>query len=364
MSEPHTIPLHDLHVELGARFAEFAGYSMPMRYEAGGMAEHLHTRAAAGLFDVSHMGVLTVSGPGPAAALEGLVPSAIRELPVGRNRYTFLLNDDGGVIDDLMVTNRGDHFQLVVNAGTKEQDLAHIRGRLGSTADVSDLIPSVLLALQGPAAVEVLAALAPEVTDLAFSQGGVFELEAASTWVSRSGYTGEDGYELIIEQDAAEPLVRRLLGDDRVMPVGLAARDSLRLEAGLCLYGHELTEQITPVEAGLTWAIQRRRREEGGFPGAEVIRRQVTDGPHRVRIGFTGERRPVREDSTLHLADGTEVGWVTSGTFGPSVGHPVGMGYVTIDHSAVGTALIASQRGKEIPVKISPLPFVPHRYAR
>lgn len=364
MSEPRTIPLHDLHVEIGARFAEFAGYSMPMRYEAGGMAEHLHTRAAAGLFDVSHMGVLTVAGPGAAEALEGLVPSALRELSVGRNRYTFLLNDDGGVIDDLMVTNRGDHFQLVVNAGTKEQDLAHIRARLGSTVDVSDLIPSVLLALQGPSAVAVLAALTPEVAELSFSQGGLFDLDGVQTWVSRSGYTGEDGYELIIEQDAAEPLVHRLLDDDRVMPAGLAARDSLRLEAGLCLYGHELTEQITPVEAGLTWAIQRRRREEGRFPGADVIRRQVTDGTSRVRIGFTGERRPVREDSSLHLVDGTEVGWVTSGTFGPSVGHPVGMGYVATDHSAVGTELIASQRGKEIPVKISPLPFVPHRYAR
>jgi aminomethyltransferase len=364
MSEPRTIPLHHLHESLGGRFAEFAGYSMPMRYEAGAMAEHLHTRSSASLFDVSHMGVLTLSGTGAADALERLVPSSIRELQPGRNRYTFLLNESGGIIDDLMVTNRGDHIQLVVNAGTKDGDLAHLRGHIGAAVEVSDLIPAAILALQGPEAVAVLAEAAPGAADLAFSHGALLSIDGADTWASRSGYTGEDGFELIMEPDAAEAVARKLLSDDRVGVAGLAARDSLRLEAGLCLYGHDLTPEITPIEAGLTWALQKRRREEGGFLGAAVIQHQLAHGTDRMRIGFVGDKRPVREGSTLHLADGTEVGWVTSGTFGPSADRPVGMGYVGSAHTAVGTALVAGQRGKEVPVVVSQLPFVPHRYAR
>ncbi len=364
MSEPRTIPLHDLHESSGGRFAEFAGYSMPMRYEAGAMAEHLHTRSAASLFDVSHMGVLTLSGPGAADALERLVPSNIRELQPGRNRYTFLLNESGGVIDDLMVTNRGDHLQLVVNAGTKDSDLAHLKQHLGSDAEVSQPVPAAILALQGPEAVAVLAEAAPEAATLAFSHGALLAIDGVDTWASRSGYTGEDGFELIMDPDAAEAVAHRLLSDARVGLAGLAARDSLRLEAGLCLYGHDLTPEITPIEAGLTWALQKRRREEGGFLGAGVIQHQLAHGTERTRIGFVGDKRPVREGSTLHLADGTEVGWVTSGTFGPSAGRPVGMGYVAREHSADGTPLVAAQRGKEVPVEVSQLPFVPHRYAR
>ncbi len=364
MPEPRTIPLHDLHQESGARFAEFAGYSMPMRYEAGAMAEHLHTRSAAGLFDVSHMGLIQVSGEDVGSALETIVPSNMTDLPVGRNRYTFLLNGHGGIIDDLMVTNAGDHYGLVVNAGTKEDDLAHLRALIGDRVEVSDIVPAALLALQGPAASDVLAHLDPSAADLTFSNGAVLELAGTRAWVSRSGYTGEDGFELIIQPGDAEPVVRLLLADDRVMLAGLAARDSLRLEAGLCLYGHDLTPEITPIEAGLTWAIQKRRRVEGGFLGADVIRQQIASGTARRRIGFVGEARPVREGSTLHLPDGTEVGWVTSGTYGPTAGRPVGMGYVATAHTEIGTHLVASQRGKEVPVEVSPLPFVPHRYAR
>ncbi len=364
MSEPHRIPLHDLHAALGGRFAEFAGYAMPIRYPAGPTAEHLHTRSLAGLFDVSHMGVLEISGEGAAEALERLVPSNVRELALGRNRYTFFLDDSGGVLDDLMVTNRGDHLQLVVNAGTKESDLTHLRGRIGADVEVSDLIPAVILALQGPEAAAVLSGLAPEAAALAFSHGALLTVDGASVWASRSGYTGEDGYELIMGPGDGARVAKLLLADERVRPVGLAARDSLRLEAGLCLNGHDLTPDITPVEAGLTWAIHRRRRQEGGFAGAHVILDQIENGTERVRVGFVGGRRPVREGATLHRADGTEVGVVTSGTFGPSVDRAIGMGYVPTADAATGTRLVASQRGKDVPVEIVELPFVPHRYAR
>ena len=356
------IPLHDLHVGAGARTAEFAGYEMPMRYEAGAVAEHLHTRSAAGLFDVSHMGVLTVSGNGVAEGLESVMPSAFLQLGEGRNRYSFLTNESGGVIDDLMVTNRGDHFQLVVNAATKEADLAHLRSHL-SGLEVSNLLPTAILAIQGPEAVAVVADLAPKVAGLAFSHGASITLAGVEVWASRSGYTGEDGLELVIDADGAEAVAQLLLADARVALAGLAARDSLRLEAGLCLYGHDLSEGISPVEAGLTWAMQKRRREEGGFPGDEVILRHLADGPPRRRIGFTTERRPVREGSTLHLPDGEEVGFVSSGGFGPSADQPIGMAYVATEHADRAT-FTARQRGKEVAITVADLPFVPHRYAR
>lgn len=359
---PRTIPLHQFHLDAGARTAEFAGYDMPMRYEAGAVAEHLHTRSAAGLFDVSHMGVLTVSGAGAAEGLESVMPSAFLQLGEGRNRYTFLTNGDGGVIDDLMVTSRGDHFQLVVNAATKDADLAHLRAHLGGL-DVSDLLPTAILAIQGPQAVAVVADRAPEVAELAFSHGASIGLAGVEVWASRSGYTGEDGLELVMDADGAEAVAELLFADERVELAGLAARDSLRLEAGLCLYGHDLSETISPVEAGLAWAMQKRRREEGGFPGDTAILRQLADGPPRTRLGFTTERRPVREGSTVHLPDGEEVGFVSSGGFGPSAERPIGMAYVASEY-AHHTEFTARQRGKEVAITVADLPFVPHRYAR
>ncbi len=362
MTEPRRIPLHDLHESHGARMAEFAGYDMPMRYDGGAVAEHLHTRSAAGLFDVSHMGVLTVSGDGAAEGLESVMPSTFLQLPEGRNRYSFLTNEQGGVIDDLMVTNRGDHFQLVVNAATKAGDVAHLRAHLVGL-EVSDLLSTAILAIQGPEAVAVVGDHAPEVLDLGFSNGLLIRLAGVEAWASRSGYTGEDGLELVMDATDAGSVAEALLADDRVALVGLAARDSLRLEAGLCLFGHDLSEEISPVEAGLTWAIQKRRRAEGGFLGAEVIIAQIEQGPPRIRIGFTSEKRPVREGATLHLADGAEVGFVSSGGFGPSAGLPIGMAYVDAEHAAAAS-FTARQRGKEVPVMVTDLPFVPHRYAR
>jgi aminomethyltransferase len=308
------------------------------------------------------MGVIAVSGVGAAEGLETVMPSAFTQLAVGRNRYSFLTNDRGGVIDDLMVTNRGDHFQLVVNAATKEDDLAYLRSRL-SGVEVSDLFPSAILAIQGPEAVGVLAEHASEVADLGFSFGAEVVVDGAQVWVSRSGYTGEDGLELVMAAEDAATVAGALLTDERVGLAGLAARDSLRLEAGLCLYGQDLKPEITPVEAGLTWAIQKRRRAEGGFPGADVIIDQIENGAPRRRIGFTTEKRPVREGVKLHLEDGTEVGFVSSGGFGPSVDRPIGMAYVASEY-ANRTTFTAHQRGKEVAVTVADLPFVPHRYAR
>ena len=366
-----TTPLDALHRELGGRMVEFAGYALPVQYPAGIMKEHLQTRAAAGLFDVSHMGQLRLDGAPQeviAAALESIVPGAVTTLKPGRQRYSMLTTEEGGIIDDLMITNAGDHFYVVVNGATKAGDIAHMRpllARHGVT--LTELTDRALIALQGPAAVAVMARLAPGSEELAFMSGGAFAIDGVPLWVSRSGYTGEDGYEISIPADKAEAITRLLLAQGEVAPAGLGARDSLRLEAGLCLYGHDIDTTTSPIEAGLIWSIAKRRREEGGFPGAAIIQKQIAEGTSRLLAGFKVEgRAPVREGATLHSADGTEIGpeigKVTSGGFGPSFDGPIGMGYVATAFAAPGTSLIARQRGKDIPVSVIAMPAVPHGY--
>ncbi len=361
-------PLYDLHREAGARLVPFAGYEMPVQF-SGIIAEHLHTRAHAGLFDVSHMGQVRLSGAGAAAALESLVPADIVELAPGRQRYALFTNDSGGILDDLMVTNAGDHLFLVVNAACKHQDLAHLRRHLGRRCEIDELGERALLALQGPQAVEALARLAPAVRELSFMHSAAVEVSGAACYVSRSGYTGEDGFELSVPAEHAERLARELLTQPEVAPVGLGARDSLRLEAGLCLYGHDIDTTTTPVEAGLHWAISKARRRggarAGGFPGAERILGQTLEGGDRRRVGIRpAGRAPVREGAELIDAEGSRVGIVTSGTFGATVGGPIAMGYVRSAHAHDGTTLEAIVRGKPLPVTIVPLPFVQHRYHR
>ena len=375
-AELRQTPLHDLHVEWGGRMVDFAGWDLPVRYEPGPMAEHLHTRASASLFDVSHMGIVELSGPpieDVAAALEALVPASITGIPDGRQRYTQLTNDDGGIIDDLMVARLADQLVLVVNAARRDVDLAHLRAGLPDDVEVLDRTDLALLAVQGPAAVDAVAALVDDTADLltstVFMDVVEVTLHGAPCRVSRSGYTGEDGVEIQVPADAAVDLARALVGaepdDGVVRPAGLAARDSLRLEAGMCLYGHDLDETTTPVEAELVWSIQKRRRTEGGFPGDDVVRRQIADGPGRVRVGLRPEgRQPVREGSTLHDSTGSEVGVVTSGGYGPSLEAPIAMGYVAPSSAGTGTPLVAHVRGKELPVAVADLPFVTPRYRR
>lgn len=356
--------LHTLHEHSGARFGDFAGYDMPMRYGDGAVAEHEWCRTHAALFDVSHMGTIYLRGEDAAAALETIVPASISDLAEGRSRYTFLTTENGGVLDDLMVTNRGDYLQLVVNAGTKHDDLTHIRNSIANRCSVSDLGDTAILALQGPAAVSVISEFDPEFGTVAFGWGRDVTFGSVQAWTSRSGYTGEDGVELIIPTSDAQAVADLLLNDERVRLAGLAARDSLRLEAGLCLYGHDLSTEISPIEAGLTWAIQKRRRQEGGFLGSEVILDQIQNGTQRTRVGLVSDKRPVREDSTLHDETGNEIGFVSSGGFGPSFDGPIAMGFVQTEFSEVGTAVVALHRGKEIPMTVHPLPFVPHNYYR
>ncbi len=358
-------PLHALHLSLGAKMVPFAGYEMPVQYAAGIMAEHLHTRARAGLFDVSHMGQLRLAGADAATALEALVPGDIRALAPGRMRYSLFTNDKGGILDDLMVTNAGDHLFLVVNAARKAADLAHLRRGLAGKATLTPLEDRALLALQGPAAAAVLARLAPETAAMPFMTGTALTLAGAPCFVTRSGYTGEDGFEISAPAIAAEALARRLLAEPEVLPVGLGARDSLRLEAGLCLYGHDIDETTTVMEAGLGWAIQKRRRAEGGFPGAAVTLRELADGAARKRVGIRPEgRAPAREGTEIVDAQGAAIGRITSGGFGPSVDGPVAMGYVASAQAPLGTALQLIVRGTPRPARIVPLPFVPHRYFR
>ncbi len=374
MSDPSeqlaTTPLTALHRELGARMVPFAGYSMPVQYPAGVKQEHLHTRSQAGLFDVSHMGQLLLSGADAAAALESLVPVDIIDLPVGKQRYALLTNAEGGILDDLMVTNYGDCLYLVVNAACKAHDIAHLRAHLGEGVSLEVLEDRALVALQGPAAATVMARLVPETADMVFMDSRRMEIAGAACFISRSGYTGEDGFEISIPAADAERLTRLLLAEEEVAPIGLGARDSLRLEAGLCLYGHDLDSGTTPVEASLLWAISKSRREDGerpgGFPGAEVILSQLASrAVARKRIGLVGEgRAPVREGSPLFDADGQAVGSVTSGTFGPSAGAPVAMAYVDPDSATLDGTLYAEVRGKRLPMRVSRMPFVPQRYFR
>ncbi|NBC33788.1 MAG: glycine cleavage system aminomethyltransferase GcvT [Alphaproteobacteria bacterium] len=366
-----TTPLTDLHREFGGKMVPFAGYAMPVHYPAGIMKEHLHTRTAAGLFDVSHMGqaVLAPDGDDPAAALETLVPGELQALKPGRMRYTLLLNAEGGILDDLMVGRPTDpddkRLLLVVNAACKDADFAHIAEKLKGRARLERADDHALLALQGPQAAEVFSRFVPEAATLKFMSGMRATLLGVDGWISRSGYTGEDGYEISVPADRAETLARDLLAQPEVLPIGLGARDSLRLEAGLCLYGHDIDETTTPVEANLAWAIGKRRRAEGGFPGAETILKQLAEGPARRRVGLKPEgRAPVREGAPVTDPAGAAIGTVTSGGFGPSVGAPVAMGYVATAQAETGTPLAFTVRGKSLPGHVADLPFVPQRYYR
>lgn len=362
-------PLHDLHVGLGARMVPFAGYEMPVQYPTGVLKEHIHTRTRAGLFDVSHMGQVRLSGTGAAAALETLVPVDVIDLPVNQQRYAVFTNEQGGILDDLMVSNAGDHLFLVVNAACKAQDVAHLRKHLEGKCEIEELTDRALLALQGPEAAAVLARLAPATANMVFMNTGTVELAGAQCMISRSGYTGEDGFEISIPAGKAEEVARLLLAQPEVAPIGLGARDSLRLEAGLCLYGHDMDATVTPVEASLAWSLSKLRRAEGaragGYPGADVIARQLAAGVERKRVGFlVRDRMPVREGAELVDGEGRTVGRVTSGGFAPTLGAPVAMGYVSPALAVPGTALQAIVRGKPVPVEVAKTPFVAQRYHR
>ena len=370
-------PLHELHVRLGARMVPFAGYAMPVQYPSGLMAEHKQCRDSAALFDVSHMGQLRLVGADAAAALETLVPMDVRGLGAGKQRYAFFTNASGGLLDDLMMVRPepggareafGDLF-LVVNAGCKDADFRHLVTHIGHRCTVVPMPERALLALQGPRAVQALARLNGAVAQLSFMTGGVFGLADAACFVTRSGYTGEDGFEISVPADKALELAEALLAQAEVKPAGLGARDTLRLEAGLCLYGHDIDEGTSPVEAGLTWAIQKVRRpggeREGGYPGAELIGSQLTGSAHRKRVGLVAlERVPVREGTTIVDAHGRKLGTVTSGTLAPTVNQPIAMAYLPIDHAQVQHEVYAEVRGKRVPMRVSPMPFNPHRYQR
>ena len=364
-------PLHALHLELGARMVPFAGYSMPVQYPAGLMAEHHHTRAAAGLFDVSHMGQLKLVGPDAATAFESLMPVDVIDLAVGKQRYGLLLNDEGGIIDDLMFVNRGRDIFVIVNGACKHGDLAHIKACIGQLCHVDAQFERALLALQGPQAVTALQRLLPDVEKLVFMTGAAFTWADADLYVTRSGYTGEDGFEISLPAPVAADFARALLAQPEVKPVGLGARNSLRLEAGLCLYGQDIDTTTTPVQAGLNWAMQKVRRtggeRAGGFPGAARVLAQLdgTEQLTRKRVGLVAlERIPVRDHTELQTPGGETIGEVTSGLLGPSVDKPVAMGYVGAEYAAVGTRVNAIVRGKVVPMEVAALPFLPPNYFR
>ena len=380
-AEPSLTPLDAWHRAQGARMVPFAGYSMPVQYDLTGplaerckggvMAEHLHCRTAAALFDVSHMGQAILSGPNAAAALERLVPGDIVGLKPGRQRYTLLTNEAGGILDDLMVANLGDanpgvdRLFLVVNASRKDVDFRHIAANLPDGLDLNVQDDRALLALQGPRAASVLARLAPATASLGFMGVASVAIAGIDCLVSRSGYPGEDGFEISLPASAAIALADVLLAEPEVVPAGLGARDSLRLEAGLCLYGNDIDEVTTPIEAGLTWVIGKRRKTAWDFPGGIAIRDQLDNGPPRIRVGIRPDgRAPARAHSEIVAGDGTEAGEVTSGGFGPSLNAPIAMGYVRRDLAEDGTRLNLIVRGKSLPATVVPLPFVPHRYAR
>jgi aminomethyltransferase len=362
-------PLQSLHVELGAKMVPFAGYSMPLSYPTGILAEHRHCRESAVLFDVSHMGQLRLVGSEAAAALETLVPQDIVALAPGQQRYALFTNESGGILDDLMVTRRDDHLLLIVNAACKHADTAHLSARIGARCRVEPLPDRALLALQGPKAGAVIARLAPAWAGLTFMSGAAARLAGALCFATRSGYTGEDGFEISVAAEDAQRVARALLAEPEVAPAGLGARDTLRLEAGLCLYGHDIDTTTTPVEAALTWAIQKVRRAEGaragGYPGAATIDRQLARGAPRKRVGLLGlERAPVREGASLVDASGAAVGRITSGTVGPSVGAPIALAYLASEHAAIDTLVHAEVRGRQLPMRVAALPFAPHRYFR
>ena len=367
-----TTPLNALHIELGARMVPFAGYSMPVQYKSGLMAEHQHTRQAAGLFDVSHMGQLKLIGADAAAALESLMPVDVQGLAEGKQRYGLLLNDEGGVIDDLMFFNQGnDTWFLIVNGACKLTDIAHIETHIGNRCQIVTLPTQGLLALQGPQAVTALSRLVPGVEKLVFMSGAGFAWNGAELFITRSGYTGEDGFEISVPGEHTETLARALLAQPEVKPIGLGARNSLRLEAGLCLYGNDIDSTTTPPEAALNWAIQKVRRtggeRAGGFPGAAKVLAQI-DNPASLtkkRVGLIAkERVPVREPAVLENLDGQHVGHVTSGLLSPTLNQPIALAYVRPDYASAGTELFAMVRGKPVPMTVTATPFVPTRYHR
>ena len=372
MTELLRLPLHDLHVALGGKMVPFAGYDMPVHYPAGVLKEHLQVRSQAGLFDVSHMGQVILRPRGTyaetALALEALMPVDVLGLAVGRQRYGLFTDAAGGILDDLMFANRGDHVLVVVNAACKRDDLAHMTAQLSGACAVIPVTDRGLLALQGPLAARALARLVPGLPAMAFMDVAFLDWRGVQLWVSRSGYTGEDGFEISVPDAALRGFAEALLLQPEVMPIGLGARDSLRLEAGLCLYGHDIDRSTSPVEAGLTWAMQKSRRaggeREGGFPGAGRILHELAAGPSRRRVGLRPEgRAPMREGTMLYAGDQT-VGRITSGGYGPSVAAPVAMGYVAAAQAALGTRLMADLRGKMLPVTVAPLPFHPTTYKR
>jgi len=368
-------PLYDLHLSLGAKMVPFAGYDMPVQYPAGVLKEHLQTREKAGLFDVSHMGQVILRARSgrvedAALALEKLVPVDILGLKAGRQRYGFFTDENGGILDDLMITNRGDHLLVVVNAACKDADVAHMKANLGDTCDV-ELLDRALLALQGPKAEAVLASLSPDIASMKFMDVRDATIAGIACIVSRSGYSGEDGFEISVPADRAVDLAKALLAHPDCEPIGLGARDSLRLEAGLCLYGNDIDTTTSPVEGAIEWAIQKARRKggarEGGFPGAERILSELENGPARRRVGLKPDgKAPVRSHAKIYSDENgtSEIGEVTSGTFGPSAGGPVAMGYLPSSHVAVGTTVYAEVRGKYLPMTVAALPFVTQTYKR
>jgi aminomethyltransferase len=381
MGEPQTgplltTPLHALHVALGAKMVPFAGYDMPVQYPTGVLAEHNWTRTHAGLFDVSHMGqAMLVAEDGShatvAAALEALVPADILNLAFGQQRYTQLLNAEGGILDDLMVTRSTDArddggLMLIVNAACKDADYAHIAAHLPQGVSLVPMPERALIALQGPDAAAVLAGRIRGASEMKFMAARSSEFDGSvDLAISRSGYTGEDGYELSIPAKNVAAVWNALLADERVKPIGLGARDSLRLEAGLCLYGHDIDTTTSPVEAGLTWSIQKRRRAEGGFPGTGRVQKELAEGAPRLRVGILPDgRAPAREGTVIKAADGTAIGTVTSGGFGPTINGPLAMGYVNRRFAEPGTPVLLEVRGKDLPAKIVTMPFAPHRYFR
>lgn len=367
-----TTPLHALHRELGAKMVPFAGYDMPVNYPHGILAEHRQCRNAAALFDVSHMGQIRLVADDlqqAALALETLVPMDVLGLGVGKQRYAFFTNTGGGLLDDLMITRRENDLLLIVNAACKDADLRHLQTHLGHRCTVQPLPERALLALQGPKAVTALARLNAGVSALTFMTGGAFTLVGADCYLTRSGYTGEDGFEISVPVTHAEALARELLAQPEVAPAGLGARDTLRLEAGLCLYGHDIHATITPIEAGLSWAIQKVRRaggaRAGGYPGSSVIDAQLAGGVSNKRVGLLGlERVPVREGTELVDGHGHRLGHVTSGTLGPTVNQPIAMACVASNHASISHEVFAMVRGKKLPMRVVAMPFTPHRYVR
>jgi len=378
--EPETslkrTPLHALHVASGGKMVPFAGYDMPVQYATGVLREHLHTRQAAGLFDVSHMGQIALRAKSgkvedAALALERLVPQDILGLAPGRQRYAQFTNGAGGLLDDLMLANFGSHLFLVVNAACKAEDEAHLRANLSETCVIESLPDRALIALQGPKASSVLTKFCADAASMRFMDSGPRSIDGIDCFVSRSGYTGEDGFEISVPADHAQRLAKALLGDSDVLPIGLGARDSLRLEAGLCLYGHDIDSTTTPVEGALEWSIQKSRRHggarAGGFPGADKILSQLEQGAPRRRVGLKPEgRAPVREGAPLFqdAASSQQIGAVTSGGFGPSINAPVAMGYLPASHTAIGGLVFAELRGQRLPLRVAAMPFVPNTYKR